>query len=445
MIGIIAKVRIQPVRLEPTEIGLGKAQMAEEAWAHGPPKPRDVTRAKEIPPEPVDLSSLTQKYDFIEVLPARSVSTIGDVDALPRDVSAFVVTGLNFGLLGHVCQIGKPILTPWDAFGYSWSGRLIREFVDEEAVPCFVPFGADDVKTIIRVLRAATFLRNLRALYIGDIPSHSVRNASYDFDDMQRRLGIQFKQIGIDEFEETVGGIGDEDARIVAEKWLDSAKVLDARKQKIVQYAKNYLGLKKLLEGNRANAVTMDCAFLKSVELVPCFSFANMIDEGIPTGCEGDTSALISMSILMGVSGHAALMGNLFSNTTHQDIEENVIVVNHDVVPPSMAKEGQRVKLRDFHGTKKGLTGFVELETGAAVTLLGMDTGARRLWCSRGQIVWTEDTTHCRTSIGIKVKDAKRVGRESFGHHQALTYGDWHKELEMLSRVLGVEMRCLDT
>jgi len=35
-----------------------------------------------------------------------------------------------------------------------------------------------------------------------------------------------------------------------------------------------------------------------------------LIDEGIPCGCEGDTSALLGMSILMGLSGKSALMGN---------------------------------------------------------------------------------------------------------------------------------------
>jgi len=42
------------------------------------------------------------------------------------------------------------------------------------------------------------------------------------------------------------------------------------------------------------------------------------------------------------------------------------------------------------------------------------------------------------------VRDAKRIGRESFGHHQALAYGDWTEELEMLGTVLKVDVRRLD-
>lgn len=438
------KVRIQPVNLEPTRIGVGKALMAEEAWTHGPAKPRDVKRSKEIPPEPVDLETLSRTYDFIEVLPSRTVSKVSDIDELPRNVSAFLVGGLNFGLLGELCKLGKPLLTGWDSFGYSWFGRLLREFVDETDAVCFVPFDAEDVKKILRVLRAVTFLRDLRTLYIGDIPSHSVRNTSYDFDDMQRRLGIRFQQVSIEDLEKTINEVANEEAEQVARRWSENADILDEREERLDEYAKIYLGLKGLLEQNDANGITMDCAYLKTVELVPCFSFACLIDEGIPSGCEGDTSALISMSILMGLSGEAALMGNLFANTTHEDIEDNVIVINHDVVPPSMRAKGKRLKLRDFHATKKGLTGFVELEEGRKVTVVGMDRNARRLWCSSGEVVWTEDTVKCRTSIGVRVKDAKRIGRESFGHHQALAYGDWTEELEMLGKVLKLEVHQLD-
>lgn len=441
------KVKIQPVRVAPTKIGIGKALMADEAWTHGPAKPRDVVRSKEVPPEPVDLETMAREDDWLNVLPLRRVGSAEDVDKLPRDISAYVVGGfgLNFGLLGQICQLGKPILTHWDAFGYSWQARLVREFIDETDAVCLIPFGAEDVKRIMRVLRAVTLLRGLRALYVGHIPSHSVKSASYDFDDMENRLGLQFDQVSVEDFEEAVDQAGDEEAEQVAKSWSEHADVLNGRQEKLEEYAKIYLGLKDLLEQHEANAVTMDCAFLKTVELVPCYSFANLIDEGIPSGCEGDTSALISMSILMGISGEAALMGNLFSNTTHEDIESNVIVINHDIVPPSMAGKGKRIRLRDFHATGQGLTGFVELETGDKVTVMGMDRKASKLWCSSGEVVWTEDTVHCRTSIGVKVKDAKRIGREGFGHHQALVYGDWTKDLEMLGRILRLDVRCLDT
>ncbi|RLI12845.1 hypothetical protein DRO35_02040 [Candidatus Bathyarchaeota archaeon] len=438
-------VRVQPVDFAPLGIGVGKALMAEEAWIHGPEKPRDVERERERPSKPVDLETLRRRYDFIEVLPPRNVSSSEDVDRLPRNVSAFLVREFNFnyGLLGELCKLNRPILVYWDRFGYAWHGRLIREYAEEAGSVCFVPFGAEDVERIIRVLRAIAFLRSLKILYVGDVPSHSVRCASYDFADLQSRFGVRFQQISMKEYERTVETADRDKSMHVAEKWSENADILDEREGRLMEYANIYIGLKNLLQKYDANGITMDCAFLRSVDLVPCYSFAHLIDEGIPSGCEGDTSAIISMAILMGLSGEAALMGNLFANTTHRDIENNVIVINHDVVPLSMGAKDARAKLRDFHATGKGLTGYIELDRGRKVTIMGMDRNARRLWCTCGEIVWTEDTVHCRTSIGVKVKDAKRVGREGFGHHQAMTYGDWVEEIEMLGRILKLDVHTI--
>jgi len=103
-------------------------------------------------------------------------------------------------------------------------------------------------------------------------------------------------------------------------------------------------------------------------------------------------------------------MGNLFANAMHRDVENNVIVIIHDVVPPSMGAKDVRVKLRDFHAARKGLTGYIELERGREVTIMEVDRNAGRLWCTCGEVIWTEDTVRCRTSIGVKVKDAMVKG-----------------------------------
>ena len=57
-------------------------------------------------------------------------------------------------------------------------------------------------------------------------------------------------------------------------------------------------------------------------------------------GCEDDLSALFALTMFMGISGKAGLMGNLNVNVTHMEIENNVITINHDIVPPSYACPG---------------------------------------------------------------------------------------------------------
>jgi hypothetical protein len=437
------KVRLQPVALAPKSKDISQLPVLEvETWIKGPHKPRDVERLKELPEEDVSIEKLAKNYSFLEILPSQKVEKVGDIDKLPRDVSAYIISGVfglvfDFGLVAEIAKLGKVILPLWDNWGYGWEGRFIREATEEGEGVCFVPFGAQDIKNILYVLRAYAFIRGMRTLYIGDIPSNSVKDANYDFADLEKRFGMQFIHLGFEDLSKAIKEAGDDESEKIANLWKKNAEILDGREERLIRYAKTYIALKSLLSEYEANALTVDCAFLPDVELVPCYAFGVLADEGIPAGCEGDTSALLTMSMLMGLSGKSALMGNLFSNTTHNDIENNVIVINHDVVPPSMG-DG-KIKLRDFHASKMGLTGFTKLKKGKEVTVSGMDRKTKRLWYSKGEIVWTEDTTHCRTSIGIKVKNAKRIGREGFGHHQSIAYGNFSDKIEMLSKILKIE------
>lgn len=438
----LSKVRLLPVELSRPDISgqgqyvpEGSGFLAEEAWTHGPLQPRSAIRQKEVPAEPVDLETLAREHDLVELLPSRRVRRVPEIDRLPRDVSAYVVRGANRTLLRGLCKLGRPILPDWDKFGYSWHTRGMRRCVEETGAVCLVPMGAQDVIKILRVLRVATFLREMCVLCIGDIASRNIRAEAHDFDVVLRSF---------EDLYSAVKRVDEEEAEQVGGRWSENADVLDGRQSKLPQYAKTYLGLRKLLAQAEANALTMDCAYLRTIELCPCYSFANLIDDGTPSACERDFGALLSMTILMNLSGGAALHGNLFANCTHEDIEGNVITINHDVVPPSMAGRGKQMRLRDFHATGKGLTGFVELEKGKSVTVLGLDTNTKKLWYSSGVVAWTEDTVHCRTCIGVKVPNAKRIAREFVGGHQTLGYGNWTDELEMLSRVLGFEALCLE-
>jgi hypothetical protein len=68
------------------------------------------------------------------------------------------------------------------------------------------------------------------------------------------------------------------------------------------------------------------------IELLPPLE-----DEGIPCSCEGDLPALFTLTMFMGISGKASLMGNLNVNVTHMEIENNVITINKEHIPFSPA------------------------------------------------------------------------------------------------------------
>ena len=436
---------LQPLELpSDSDLWSSAPRLAAMAWVRGPPKPRHVEREKETPPEEVDLASLAKKGEVVLKSSVKVFSSedITRMTTLLTDVDAIVLkanTRYDESLLSHLINLGKPILPEWDRWGYAWYGRYLLGKLRRLGSSTFVPAGADDVKALIGALRAVKFLRCMRTLYVGDIPPHGIFDVNYDFDLIMRKFGTTFIRIDFEDYIREINEASDEDARKLANLWKGQCKILDGREEKLDFYAKVYIGIKSLLERYTANAITIDCAWLPDPEYVPCTAFSLLIDEGIPAGCEGDINQLIMMAALMAISRQAVLMGNLNENATHQDIENGIIVINHDVLPFSMRCKGCPIVLRDFHALGKGLTPYAELEKGALVTIAGLDEGMERIWATTGRVAWTKDTTHCRVAIGIKVSNAKRIMSEAFGHHPVVTYGDHIRPLQVFAKLLGLD------
>ncbi|MGB9764444.1 MAG: L-arabinose isomerase family protein [Candidatus Saccharicenans sp.] len=441
------KLKAQPLLFESMyELWLKKPVMAAEAWVRGTRKPREVIRENETPPEDLSLPAL-EKRGMIEVAPPLKVQSAEDLKKIPADVDFFIIgeTGDLFvpdEILEKLSSFGKPIMAEWDAWGYSWFGRLskfrLEKFFEQKY---FYTAGAEDLKASLGAVRAWKKLTSLRPLYVGEFPSHSVvtSNKCFDFDYLRKKFGIEISFISNEEYIKTVENISEAEAGKLAGEWREKYEILDGRENNLTLYARIYLGIHKLLQEYKANALTMDCAWLPDVEYVPCFTFSQLIEEEIMAACEGDLPALLMGAALMGASEEPVLMGNLDANATHKDLENNIITINHDLVPLSLGHPTCRPKLRDFHATGKGLTPYVELKNNELVTIAGMHWDLDKMLVTKGLIRWTEDTTHCRITIGIEVKKAKQLHKLSFGHHQVMTYGDHTQALQGLAQLLGLQ------
>ena len=420
--------------LQPLDIGWGtdysdSPVMAAEAWQFGVQKPRHAKRAQEIPEKDVSLENLPNLYPWIEIRKTQEIRDLADARMFvgsDHEADAYIVTISSTeeagAILAVLAQKSIPIIPAWDNWGYAWAGRLVAGWSHEIGFKTYIPTGVDNIDTLLRAIRAVSRLRHTKILYIGNIPSHSC-NAETRPLNLYKKFKVDFRQIDFQEYVDAVESFVDSDeASILADKWRENHEVIDGRETVLNKYTSIYLALHKLLDKYDANALTIDCAYLPDIEYVPCVSASNLIDEGCAFGCEGDISQLITLQMLMGVSGEAGIMGNLFENAIHADIEKNHIVINHDVMPPSMSCQNCQMRLRDFHDSKKGST-FIGDMPKEKVTMASLSYDGSTFWCSEGVVKWVEDTVHCRISIGIEVENAKDIMRKSLGHHQVMSYG----------------------
>lgn len=441
------KLKVQPIKCKSvSDVWIQKPVMAAEEWVGGPVKPRNELRRKEVPPECVSLESLQEK-GIVEVYKELKIETPEELDKIPEGVDFFVISDHEMmfvpdKVLEKLISMNKPILAKWDDWGFSWFGRASKlKLKKYSGAKYYYPFGADDVNDILGAIKAWKRIRTMRVIYIGDLPSHSVmcsdRSSSFEY--LGERFGTDFVHLDFSDYIKAVEGADEDSATRLAKEWESTYSVVDGREKKLKFYAKVYLGLRNLLRQHNANVITMDCAWLPDTEYVPCFAYSKLIDEGTTTVCEADIPALYAMVAMMEFSGGLTMMGNLNENATHADIEKNIVTINHDLLPLSMCRRGCRPKLRDFHASGKGLTLYADLEMGRTVTLAGMHPDMDKLWTTRGSVQWSEDTTHCRITVGIKVDNAKRIGRSAFGDHIVMAYGDHIERFRRLAELLEME------
>ena len=294
----------------------------------------------------------------------------------------------------------------------------------------------------LRALRVKKFLRQSKFLYIGEIPSFSAPNGPWDFDFIERRLGVRVRHIDLSEFFRIFDRIPYERAKEELEKWSkDFAKIIEPTEKDLIDVVKVYLTLRYLCEREDANGVAINCGrFTEQRPIVPCLAYARLIDEGIMCSCEGDITAMLSAFILHAVSGKAVLMGNFGYKPGMFGAKEGEVTIEHDVIPLSMATT--KFIIRDYHGRKFGVTAYADIKAKQPITLLNIDSSLDKMMVIEGYTKGSEDGIHCRVIVHIDVKgDVGKIPEILVGsQHISMTFGHWLKTLKKVGELLGMEV-----
>ena len=182
-----------------------------------------------------------------------------------------------------------------------------------------------------------------------------------------------------------------------------------------------YLALKDVVADHRLDALTVRCFdFVQHQRTTGCFGLAQLTDEGVIAGCEGDlvsTVGLLWAHKLLGVTPWMA-------NPAQLDSENNTLWLAHCTVPRTLV-ESYRLRSHFESGLGVGIQGT--LPTGP-VTLLRI--GAKkmdRLWLAEGEIKRSGNAENlCRTQVEVKLERGGTVTdllRAPLGNHLVLVYG----------------------
>jgi L-fucose isomerase-like protein len=220
----------------------------------------------------------------------------------------------------------------------------------------------------------------------------------------------------------------------MARDFRDGASVLvEPTESDLIPAGRVYAMLRRVVDAERLDAVTVRCFDLVSRKLTTgCLALAQLNDEGVIAGCEGDLVATVAMLWLQRMVGAVPWM----ANPSRIDLDRGVLTLAHCTVPRSA---GGAYRLRSHFESGLGV-GIEGTFPSGPVTLVRLG-GPRmeRLRVIDGSLLGNANHPDlCRTQVEVEVGcDALRdLLAEPLGNHMVMVSGHhagalvrWHEAM----------------
>lgn len=264
-----------------------------------------------------------------------------------------------------------------------------------------------------------------------------------------QHFGTGIQWMGVDELKDVFESADARQAEREAAEFTRAAlRVVEPSAGEISGAMRFYLGLRQLLERERANAITVDCfpALLgKKLPAYPCIAWSKLNDAGLYGVCQADIRATMTQLL---VTSYARVPG--FVSNPVFDIERNEVQHTHCVGATRMLGfdgPASPYLVRSHTETAEGAVLQVVMPTNQPVTV-GIFSAPNKFLFSRAEVVgsvqdaagYRDADTGCRTKIRTRVSDAEKwLANYSTAVHRVVFYGDHIRGIERMGRLMGFE------
>ena len=317
-------------------------------------------------------------------------------------------------------------------------------------VEAYVAMDIQDLNEIAHLLWIRKAVANTRALVLtaGSQPTFGVQSLIRDPEVLRQRYGFEVIKLPFPSIVPYMDEISDQETKETVEKLLAGADEVKVRTDWFPNDIKYYLAARKMMDVYDCNAFSTACHELCTSEIpqkrkfTPCVCHSLMKDDGIPSACEEDLNALLAMTILQYAANRPAFMGN-------PSYETDELLKLHHAVPAlcmnGYGTEPLHYKLWAFTGQGFGgklQVDFTENESNT-VTLARFNPAGDTMCVKTGEVIRSEyKETYCSPYYYIRMDDARAYMHHlaDFGHHQVLIFGDYSRQLEELSGIMGFQV-----
>ena len=180
-----------------------------------------------------------------------------------------------------------------------------------------------------------------------------------------------------------------------------------------------YNALKVLVETHDLGALTLRCFdLLGTVHNTGCYALAKLNSEGIPSSCEGDVPALLSMMVAQALTGCTGFQ----ANPARIDVQTGEMLFAHCTIPFSMVDEVNY----DTHfesGIGVGIHGHLPE---GPVTVFKLSGTLDRAFIAEGELFRNQyEQNLCRTQVWLRLSpaDARYFLTDPIGNHHIIIPG----------------------
>ncbi|MCX7750691.1 MAG: hypothetical protein N2320_03965 [Candidatus Bipolaricaulota bacterium] len=281
--------------------------------------------------------------------------------------------------------------------------------------------GSEDLPVLARAIALARALRGKRVGLVGE-PSPWLVASSPDPALLREKLGLEVIPIPLDEVLRRVpaaappvegegAGIGEEERGV-------GARV--------------YVALRKLVEEQELDALSIACFGLLPHRLTACWALACLADAGIPAGCEGDLPSLLALMVAQELTGGPGFL----ANPADLDLKGETLTLAHCTVPLALTRSHV---LRTHFESGRGLAVAGEVKPGPYTLVRFGGKELNQGFFVEGRVlderVGREDL--CRTQVRFKLPRGalERLLREPLGNHHVLIPGHHRAVLRVLAEL----------
>jgi hypothetical protein len=350
----------------------------------------------------------------------------------------FNLTSTVMNLLGPLSEVGMPLVLFSQPYsGHDWSqGASLRAKGRRVEVVASSDF--DDLETPLRVLAARQRMRQSRVVCISPETEHSKSSRA-----LEERFGTPIRFVEYSRLQSLYQAANLAAAHRDAVKFMGAAlKVVEPKPSEVADSFRLYHAVEKLLEEERANAITIDCLggfHRRELPAYPCVAWSKLNDRGLHGVCEADLETTFTQMLFGHYSGKPGFVSDPVIDT-----RTNTVIHAHCVAATRM--DGPRGPaapyiVRSHMEDNKGVSMQVNMRVGQTVTVVKL-ADANTLLVSTGRIVATPDLPRgCRTKVATQVRNAaKMLENYGGGLHRVLFYGDHLRAAHQMGHLLGLQV-----